>query len=134
MILLVAGGRDYRLTEDDLALLDTIHARSPVGELVCGGGAVSTSDLDAMKWAKVNRVEVTVAVVGADKHLYWDSARPRTCWATARHLAAKRAEGFAVAVLLLPGGAELDALRRAVRKLALPLARPGGGVRSRSEP
>lgn len=52
MAVIVAGGRDYQFTEEDIARLDSL----PIGELVSGGA--SGADLCGEKFAKERGIPV----------------------------------------------------------------------------
>lgn len=56
MKLIIAGGRDYRLTFPDFARLNTIHAKTPITEVVSGGAR--GADTDGETWASRNGIKV----------------------------------------------------------------------------
>jgi len=57
MRLIIAGGRDYRLTKDDQAFIANIVDKYNVTEIVQGGA--KGADLGAKLWAKANNIICT---------------------------------------------------------------------------
>lgn len=66
MKLIIAGGRDYRLTEEDYSLLDEIHRVRGVTEVVCG--MCSGADMDGYAWAVKNSIYVAKFYPDWDKY------------------------------------------------------------------
>lgn len=56
MKLIIAGGRDYKLTDADYAKLDAIHTETPVSEVV--SGHAEGADKWGEYWADVNYIRV----------------------------------------------------------------------------
>lgn len=56
MTIIIAGGRDYYFTEQDIAALDAIHKETPITEVVSGGA--KGADLHGERWAFRNRIPV----------------------------------------------------------------------------
>ena len=54
--LIICGGRDYNLSDDDLKFLDGIHEDFPVIEVVSGGCA--GADKGGERWARANGIAV----------------------------------------------------------------------------
>ena len=55
--LIIAGGRDYQFSDQDIALLNDIHSKSPITEVVSGGAKGADSHGEA--WARANNIPVT---------------------------------------------------------------------------
>lgn len=91
MKLIIAGGRNYQLTEHDYGLLDEIHALHCV-ELVLSGGATG-ADLCGERWALSNGIPVDLHK--ADWKQYGRAAGP---------IRNERMAELADAVALFPGG------------------------------
>lgn len=56
--VIIAGGRNYQLTETHFKWLDTIHKETPIGEVVSGGA--KGADEGGEIWAKRNNIPVNV--------------------------------------------------------------------------
>lgn len=66
MKVAVCGGRDYRLTEKDRALLSSLHAREPITTLLHGG--CRGADADAAAWAAENGIAAREYPAAWDMH------------------------------------------------------------------
>lgn len=89
MKLIIAGGRDYRLTQEDIAKLDALLPR--VTEVVSGHAAGADRDGEAWAWSKGLPVRVFKANWGE----YGDAAGP---------IRNRTMAHYADAVALFPGG------------------------------
>jgi hypothetical protein len=58
MRVIIAGGRNYRLTQVDYAVLDELKDELPITEVVTGGSA--GADMDAEMWARERKLPVRV--------------------------------------------------------------------------
>lgn len=96
MKLIIAGGRDYQLTQDDYTKLDTIKARV---EVVVSGGATG-ADRCGEIWARRNKLPLKI--FPADWKQYGKKAGP------IRNM--QMAE-YADAVALFPGGSGTESMR-----------------------
>lgn len=88
MKLIIAGGRDYQMTEPDFSKLDAIDG---ISEVVSGGA--SGADAWGERWAESRDIPVTI--FRADWKKYGKSAGPR------RNLEMAQ---YAHALALFPGG------------------------------
>jgi hypothetical protein len=91
MRVIIAGGRDYFLTDGDRARLDEERAKLPITEVVCG--CARGADTGGEDWA--NSRNIPVIRFPADWDRYGRSAGPR------RNL--QMAE-YADALIAFPGG------------------------------
>jgi hypothetical protein len=89
MKLIIAGGRNYKFADADIARLDAI--REEITEVVSGGA--TGADREGERWAEKH--EIPVKVFPADWERHGKSAGPRRN----REMAA-----YADAVVLFPGG------------------------------
>lgn len=102
MTTIIAGGRDYRLTEDDFRWLDTLG----ISEVVTGG--CRGTDTDAFDWAWDRRIPVQI--IKADWENFGISAGPRRN----RQMAL-----IAQQCVLFPGGRGTASMEAEARKLGL---------------
>lgn len=72
MKLIIAGGRDHNLSQEDFDYLDEIHRVRGVTEVVCG--MANGVDMDGYEWAKKNKIPVKE--FPADWAKYGKSAGP----------------------------------------------------------
>ncbi len=101
MKTIIAGGRRYALTPEDLAWLDGLKASLPITEVVCG--CASGADRGGAEWA--GRAKVPVKYFAAD----WE----REGW-QAGPIRNQRMADYADACVLFPGGrGTADMLRKA---------------------
>lgn len=91
MKAIIAGGRDYQFTADDIAWLDQIHAKHPITEVVSGGA--DGADACGEKWAKAKGIPIQK--FEADWTRYGNSAGP---------IRNKEMADYADACILFPGG------------------------------
>jgi hypothetical protein len=101
MKLIIAGGRDYFLSQDDIQFLDDLHAwrETKVTEVVCG--MCSGADYGGRLWALCRNIPVKE--FPADWTSYGRSAGPYRNREMAR---------YADACVLFPGGAGTDSMER----------------------
>lgn len=72
--LIIAGGRDYQFSDDDLRWLDVINSGHPVSQVVSGhagyvlGSEIFGADLWGEEWARRNDVELLVMRADWQKH------------------------------------------------------------------
>ena len=105
MKLIIAGGRDYTLTEEDCQHLDEIHARTPVTEVVSGHSP--GADLCGEKWAARG---IPIRLFRAAWGSHGSSAGPiRNC----------QMAQYADAVALFPGGRGTANMRQQAKKANL---------------
>lgn len=71
MRTIIAGGRDYQFTQEDIAVLNALRSR--ITEVVCGGA--SGADECGRQWAIANNIPVKM--FPADWTKYGKSAGPR---------------------------------------------------------
>ena len=104
MRLIVAGGRDYRLTVRDLSRLKELCERIGVTEII--HGAASGVDTDAGRWGEANGYKVTP--MPAD----WEAEGPvpRAAQGNIRN---RRMASVADAVVLFKGGSGTADMRKA---------------------
>ena len=103
MRLIIAGGRDYKFTQEDINWLDSIAAENEI-EFVISGGA-SGADECGESWARSRDIPMTI--VNADWTTYGKAAGP---------LRNERMALGADAVALFPGGrGTADMKRRAIK-------------------
>lgn len=117
MILLIAGGRDYRFTPQDTDLLNRLHTHTPITELVTGGAG--GADRCAVRWASQH--SISSLVFPPDWTTHGRAAGPMRNREMAAHLEAKRALGIPVAVLLFPGGKGTQSMRQIAERAGLPV-------------
>lgn len=91
MKVIIAGGRDYELTDADRARLDRARSELPITEVVCG--CARGADTGGEDWAKARGVPV--ARFPADWKKFGRSAGPR------RNLQMAQ---YAEALIAFPGG------------------------------
>lgn len=91
MKLIIAGGRDYWLTREDFAMLDSLHAANHVTEEVCG--LAIGADACGKVWAIMRGIPVH------DFPADWKGLGKRAGFIRNGHMAA-----YAEAVALFPGG------------------------------
>jgi predicted Rossmann-fold nucleotide-binding protein len=99
---IIAGGRDYRLTEADLARLDDL----PIREVVSGGS--TGVDSAGEEWARSRGIPVKRFPADWKRHGY--GAGPRRN----REMAE-----YAEAVVLFPGGRGTASMRREAEKAGI---------------
>lgn len=102
MRCIIAGGRDYTLTSDDEAWLDTIG----ISEVVSGGAR--GADACGERWASKRNIEVTV--FHADWKIFGKSAGP---------IRNREMAKYAQAVALFPGGKGTENMRHNAVKFGL---------------
>lgn len=91
MKLIIAGGRDYALTDEDYQRLDDIHARTPIAEVV--SGHATGADLGGEAWAEARGIPVRLF------RARWGSHGP-----SAGPIRNRQMAQYADAVALFPGG------------------------------
>jgi len=91
MKLIIAGGRDYQLTQSDYDELDKIHAKDPVTEVV--SGRATGADTCGELWAKSRNIPIVP--FSANWGRYGKAAGPIRNMEMAQ---------YADAVALFPGG------------------------------
>lgn len=107
MKLIIAGGRNYRLTQHDRARLDALHAAHHVTEVVSGGA--TGADRGGEMWANDRGLPFTVIPAEWDNLEHPDAAiRTRADGkkydAMAGFRRNERMAQYADAVVLFPGG------------------------------
>ena len=107
--VIVAGGRDYALTDDDRQYLSSLG----ITELWTGG--CRGVDEDAESWAKWNEIPVKTYPANWVKH--GRSAGPRRNKRMAQELQGNTLGR--VAVVLFPGGRGTESMRREAKKAGL---------------
>jgi hypothetical protein len=100
--VIIAGGRDYELTEADLSRLGEL----PIREVVSGGA--SGVDLDGEKWAQSRGIPVKR--FRADWRRHGRGAGPKRNQAMAE---------YADAVALFPGGSGTASMRREAERAGI---------------
>ena len=116
MRVIIAGGRDYRLTDQDRQWLDELRSSMPITEVVCGMG--KGADLDGRDWA-ITR-DVPVRDFKADWARRGRGAGPVRNQAMA---------DYADALIAFPGGkGTADMIRKASAR-GLTIVRPVGADR-----
>ena len=104
MKTIIAGGRDYRMTEEDFRWLDQLHPG--ITEVVCGGAkGVDTGGFD---WGWSRGIPVKTFV--ADWKSHGKAAGPIRNAAMAKH---------AERVVLFPGGRGTESMRREAEKAGI---------------
>jgi hypothetical protein len=103
MKCIIAGGRNYHLTSEDYAFLDTLG----ITEVVCGGAA--GADFDGASWAILHGVPVVYFY--ADWESYGKAAGP-----IRNRLMAQYCQD---SVVLFPGGKGTDSMRSIASELGL---------------
>lgn len=106
MKLIIAGGRNYRLSARDLAGLDAIHEERGVTRVLSGGAA--GADQDGIAWARRNKIPVDV--FPPDWKEFGPSAGPRR-----NHDMAEVADALAC----FPGGKGTGSMRQIARRRGL---------------
>lgn len=91
MKLIIAGGRNYLLTESDYSKLDAVHAANPVTTVV--SGCARGADTCGESWARQHKI--AVKKMPADWQTHGKSAGP---------IRNREMAEFADAVALFPGG------------------------------
>lgn len=66
MKLIIAGGRDYQFNRRDIALLNDIHKKYTITEVV--SGAAPGADMHGEMWAATNGIPVKQFPADWDKH------------------------------------------------------------------
>jgi hypothetical protein len=102
LAVVVAGGRDYRITEADEAWLDTL----PIREVVSGGA--SGADAGGEAWARKRGIPIKRFPADWDTH-------GRAAGPIRNRQMAEYAEG----VVLFPGGRGTDSMRREAERRGL---------------
>jgi hypothetical protein len=105
--VIVAGGRDYRMTPQDEAWLDTL----PIREVVSGGA--SGADAGGEAWAEKRGIPVRWFPADWDK--YGRAAGP---------IRNRQMAEYADAVVLFPGGRGTDSMRREAERRGLTIFTP----------
>ncbi len=108
MKLIIAGGRNYQLSDADFAWLDRLHAQTPVTEVVCGGA--TGADAGGKAWAEAKRIPVKLFLPGWTQHGY--AAGP---------IRNKQMAEYANAVALFPGGRGTESMRREALAAGIPI-------------
>jgi hypothetical protein len=106
MKLIIAGGRDYALTDDDRQRLDDIHNRTPITEVV--SGHATGADLGGEEWAEARGIPVRL--FRARWGLHGPSAGPIRNGQMAK---------YADAVALFPGGRGTANMAQVAQKAGL---------------
>ncbi len=106
MKLIIAGGRDYHFTAQDIARLDALHAETPVSEVV--SGAAPGADRCGELWAISKALPIKQFPADWVKH--GRSAGPKRN--------AKMA-AYADAVALFPGGKGTASMRSLAKTAGL---------------
>jgi len=91
MKLIIAGGRNYRFTDEDWDSLEALHKVTPITEVVCGGA--EGADEYGRQWAILNDIPVKMFPANWDQH--GKSAGP---------IRNREMAEYADAVVLFPGG------------------------------
>ncbi|MEM6470821.1 MAG: SLOG family protein [Planctomycetota bacterium] len=99
MRLIIAGGRNYQFTAEDIAKLDAIAAETTVTEVVCGGA--NGADECGRQWAIANGV--AVKMFPADWNTHGRAAGP---------IRNEQMAQYGDAVALFPGGRGTDSMHR----------------------
>lgn len=102
LAVVVAGGRDYRMTAADEAWLDTL----PIREVVSGGA--TGADAGGESWAR--KRGIPVKRFPADWNAHGRAAGP---------IRNRQMAEYADAVALLPGGRGTDSMRREAERRGL---------------
>jgi len=113
--LIIAGGRDYRLTPADFLKLDQLATKIDINEVVTG--RAEGADADGEWWADVNFIRVKpfpalwddLSVEGAVVR-YTASGRPYNAMAGPQRN--RRMAEYADAVVLFPGGTGTTSMRK----------------------
>ena len=113
MKTIIAGGRNYSFSEDDIAWLDAIHTNGwRITEVVSGGA--NGADLDGESWARARGIPVKR--IPADWGKFGRSAGPR-----------RNAEMavYADALIAFPGGRGTEDMIRRATKAGLEVCKLG---------
>ncbi len=102
LAVVVAGGRDYRITEADEAWLDTL----PIREVVSGGA--SGADAGGEAWAK--KRGIPIKRFPADWNTHGRAAGP---------IRNRQMAEYAEGAVLFPGGRGTDSMRREAERRGL---------------
>jgi hypothetical protein len=57
MTVIIAGGRNYNLTQEDYAFLDMLHANHQISHVLHGGA--TGADASGARWARLRGIAVT---------------------------------------------------------------------------
>lgn len=106
MKLIIAGGRDYRFTDEDWDAIERIRSEIGVTEVVCGGAC--GADEYGRQWAISNGI--SVKMFPADWKAHGKAAGPIRNWQMAE---------YADAAALFPGGKGTDSMFRIATDLKL---------------
>lgn len=106
MRLIIAGGRDYEVTSEDIAKLDQIHAKRAVSKVV--SGCARGVDFAGERWAAQNHIPVSKFPADWTKH--GKSAGP---------IRNREMAEYADAVALFPGGRGTQDMHNAAVKAGL---------------
>lgn len=98
MKLIIAGGRNYSMTDYDRSKLDGLHAESPITEVVSGGA--TGADAGGERWAESHGIPIKIFL--PDWKAHGKSAGPMRNREMAR---------YADAAVLFPGGAGTNSMR-----------------------
>lgn len=104
MKTVIAGGRDYILSWEDLNWLDTLGITH-----VVSGGAIG-ADLDGENWARTNYLPMTRIPANWDEH--GRAAGP---------IRNRQMAEIAEAVVLFPGGRGTASMRREAKRAGIPV-------------
>jgi len=107
LIMIVAGGRDYRVKPQDEAWLDTL----PIREVVSGGA--SGADAAGERWARKRGIPVKRFPADWDK--YGPAAGP---------IRNRQMAEYADAVALFPGGLGTASMKREAERRGLQIFNP----------
>ena len=99
---IIAGGRDYHVTEADEQWLDTL----PIGEVVCG--CARGADTGGERWAAKRGIPVAMFPADWDKH-----------GKGAGHIRNREMADHAEAVVLFPGGRGTANMKQTAERLGL---------------
>lgn len=114
MRVIIAGGRDYRFTPEDIAWLDSILAEiGPFTEVISGGAA--GADAEGEKWAASNGIPVKRFLADWDR--YGRSAGPRRNEAMACYA------GRGQLCILFDGGRGTASMEREAIKVGMSVAK-----------
>lgn len=110
--IIVAGGRDYSDSATVFAVLDMIHAKRVVAEVI--HGAAPGADSLGAQWAEARGIKVTPCP--ADWKAHGKAAGPRRN----RHMLTLKPDG----VVLFPGGRGTADMRKAALEAGVPVYEP----------
>lgn len=99
---IIAGGRDYQLTQEDIAWLDTLQ----ISEVVSGGAL--GADAGGEQWARSKGLPITR--FPADWRTHGKAAGP---------LRNKKMAVYAETCVLFPGGCRTESMRREAKRANL---------------